>query len=58
MSKATKRQSPQERRAAMLDQIKDEIDSLGDIKSMPHRTAMANELVEYLQLHFNARPGL
>lgn len=40
------------RKRPMLDEIKDEVDRLGDIKSRKRKIASAKDLIEYIQLHF------
>lgn len=40
-------------REKFLDGIKDEIDTLHQIKSPRQRRAAAKDLVEYLELHFD-----
>lgn len=45
-----------QRREQLLDETKDEIDRLHEIKSERKRREAANELIEYLQLHHGARP--
>jgi hypothetical protein len=37
---------------AFLDEIKDEIDRLHEIKSVKQRAEAARDLVEYIQLHY------
>lgn len=49
------RKTPTQRREELLDEIKDAIDQLLDIKSEKYRNEMATDLRDYLELNYRVR---